>query len=97
MDSSDRARLQTCRDELFSLLDQEKLAGASLLILANKQDITGALSSDEIAEVLQLRDNKNFTKRHWSILSCSAVTGEGLVEGMDWMTNDVANRIFMLS
>lgn len=86
-----------CRDELFSLLDQEKLAGASLLIFANKQDIAGALSSEEIAEVLQLKVSKRFGKRHWSILPCSAVTGEGLVDGMDWMTDDIANRIFMLS
>lgn len=89
--------METCRDELFSLLNQEKLAGASLLILANKQDIAGALSSEEIADILQLRVNKNFEKRHWSILPCSAVTGEGLVDGMDWMTDDIANRIFMLS
>ena len=30
VDSSDRTRLEMCRDELFSLLNQEKLAGASL-------------------------------------------------------------------
>mmetsp|Transcript_3836 Transcript_3836/g.5772 ORF Transcript_3836/g.5772 Transcript_3836/m.5772 type:complete len:188 (-) Transcript_3836:24-587(-) len=97
VDSSDRARLETCRDELFSLLDQEKLAGASLLIFANKQDIAGALTSEEIAEVLELKTNQSFAKRHWSILACSAVTGDGLVDGMDWMTDDIANRIFMLS
>ena len=97
VDSSDRARLETCRDELFSLLGQEKLAGASLLIFANKQDIAGALSSDEIAEVLQLKTNPIFSKRHWSIFGCSAVTGNGLVNGIDWMTDDVASRIFMLS
>lgn len=97
VDSSDKARMETCRDELFSLLNEEKLAGASLLILANKQDIAGALSSEEIADILQLKVNKNFSKRHWSILPCSAVTGDGLVGGMDWMTDDIANRIFMLS
>jgi ADP-ribosylation factor-like protein 2 len=97
VDSSDKARMETCRNELFSLLNQEKLAGASLLILANKQDIAGALSSEEIADILQLRVNKNFANRHWSILPCSAVTGMGLVDGMDWMTDDIANRIFMLS
>lgn len=97
MDSSDRARLEICRDELFALLDQEKLAGASLLIFANKQDLANSLNSDEIAEVLQLKISKKFDKRHWSIIPCSAVTGDGLVTGMDWMTDDIANRIFMLS
>jgi len=97
VDSSDRARLEICRDELFALLDQEKLAGASLLIFANKQDLANSLNSDEIAEVLQLKISKKFDKRHWSIIPCSAVTGDGLVTGMDWMTDDIANRIFMLS
>jgi ADP-ribosylation factor-like protein 2 len=35
--------------------------------------------------------------RHWSIRHCSAVTGEGLVEGMDWIVDDISSRIFMLS
>ena len=96
VDSADRARLQICREELNGLLAQEKLAGASLLIFANKQDVRGALSADEIADVLGL-DGENFQKRHWSIRGCSAVSGEGLVEGMDWLIEDISNRIFMLS
>lgn len=97
VDSADRARLEMCRDELGALLEQEKLAGASLLILANKQDVKGALGADEIAATLGLREESSFKNRHWSIRGCSAVTGEGLVEGMDWMVDDVANRIFSLS
>jgi ADP-ribosylation factor-like protein 2 len=94
VDSADRRRLRDCRDELFGLLSQEKLAGASLLILANKQDLDGALSVEEMAEALDLKDPV-FAKRHWEIHPCSAVTGEGLVEGMDWMVRDIASRIFM--
>lgn len=33
---------------------QQKLAGASLLLFANKQDIEGALTSEDIAEALEL-------------------------------------------
>jgi ADP-ribosylation factor-like protein 2 len=36
-----------------------------------------------------------FKARHWTIVPCSAVSGEGLVEGMDWMIGDVASRIFL--
>lgn len=97
VDSADQARLEICRKELSDLLEQEKLAGASLLILANKQDVRGALTADEIADALGLRDGSSFKNRHWSIRGCSAVTGEGLVGGMDWLVDDVANRIFMLS
>ncbi|GFH58046.1 hypothetical protein CTEN210_14522 [Chaetoceros tenuissimus] len=97
VDSSDRARLELCRKELMDLLGQEKLAGASLLIFANKQDIAGALTVEGIEKVLGLKENKIFEKRHWAIKACSAFTGEGLVDGMDWMTDDIASRIFMLS
>ena len=37
MDILHQARLKDCRRELHDLLEQEKLAGASLLVLANKQ------------------------------------------------------------
>jgi ADP-ribosylation factor-like protein 2 len=90
-------RLELCKKELFELLQQERLAGASLLIFANKQDIEGALSADEIARVLELESNEAYQNRHWKIQSCSAVTAEGLGPGMDWMVEDIASRIFMLS
>ena len=96
VDSADQARLEICKKELSSLLEQEKLAGASLLILANKQDVKGAFNSDEIASALRLREDSSFQNRHWSIRGCSAVTGEGLKEGMDWIVDDIASRIFML-
>jgi hypothetical protein len=34
-------------------------------------------------------------KRHWHIESCSAVTGEGLLEGFDWVVKDIGARIYM--
>ena len=102
VDSVDVARLKICREELEGLLMQEKLAGASLLVLANKQDVNGALGVEEIARVLGLEENHEeggggiFANRHVSIRGCSAVSGEGLVEGMDWMVEDISGRIFML-
>lgn len=77
-------------------LPLQKLAGASVLIFANKQDLAGALSQENIATSLDLR-SEQFENRHWTIKGCSAVTGEGLVDGIDWMVADIASRIFMLS
>jgi len=94
VDSADRMRLRDCREELFKLLTAEKLAGASLLIFANKQDLAGSLPAPALAEALDL-GHEIFAKRHWTIQPCSAVTGEGLVEGIDWMITDIASRIFM--
>jgi ADP-ribosylation factor-like protein 2 len=92
VDSADRRRLEDCKIELQRLLQEEKLAGASLLIFANKQDLPGALTKEDIINVLELNSIVN---RHWTIQICSAVTGEGLREGIDWIVGDISSRIFM--
>ncbi len=74
----------------------QKLAGASLLVLANKQDLGGALNVVDISEVLDLRGD-DISGRHWTICGCSAMTGEGLEGGIDWIVNDIASRIFMMN
>ncbi|RLM98945.1 ADP-ribosylation factor-like protein 2 [Panicum miliaceum] len=94
VDSSDVRRLDDCRAELHNLLKEERLAGASLLVFANKQDIQGALKPAEIAKVLDLAAMEK--SRHWQIVGCSAYTGDGLLQGFDWLVQDVASRIYVL-
>lgn len=53
VDSVDKLRLEACKSELAVLLEEERLAGATLLVLANKQDLPGALTSKEIKDVSQ--------------------------------------------
>ena len=48
-------------------------------------------------QVLDLHSDRFAVGRHWSIHACSAVTGEGLVDGIDWMVRDISSRIFMMS
>ncbi|XP_053134131.1 ADP-ribosylation factor-like protein 2 [Hemicordylus capensis] len=91
VDSADRQRLDDCRRELQSLLVEERLAGATLLIFANKQDLPGALSSSAIQEALDL---ESIHSHHWCIQSCSAFTGENLLAGIDWLLDDISSRIF---
>ncbi|KAI9205066.1 ADP-ribosylation factor family-domain-containing protein [Polychytrium aggregatum] len=94
VDSADRAdRLEDCKRELQSLLQEERLAGASLLIFANKADLPSALGAQEIREILSLDEIQT---HHWHIEGCSAVTGKNLVNGLDWIVNDIASRIYML-
>ncbi|GFO48699.1 ADP-ribosylation factor-like protein 2 [Plakobranchus ocellatus] len=93
VDSADRMRLGDCKKELHTLLVEERLAGATLLVFANKQDLPGSLSAPEIREALDLNSIKT---HHWLIQDCSAVTGENLLNGMDWVVNDIASRIFTM-
>ena len=93
VDSVDTQRLQDCKKELHALLKEERLAGASLLMFVNKQDLPKALSPEQIAKILDLKVMKS---RHHHVQKCSAVTGNGLMKGMDWIVADIASRIFML-
>ncbi|XP_076463929.1 ADP-ribosylation factor-like protein 2 [Babylonia areolata] len=93
VDSADRMRLADCRRELQGLLVEERLAGATLLVFANKQDLPGALSSEEIRQALDLDSIKT---HHWLIKDCSAVTGDNLLSGIDWIIDDIASRIFTM-
>ncbi|KAI9483472.1 MAG: ADP-ribosylation factor domain-containing protein, partial [Benjaminiella poitrasii] len=93
VDSADRLRLNDCKQELLQLLQEERLAGATLLVFANKQDIAGAMTEQEIRNALGLDDIKS---HHWAIFACSAVSGDNLLKGMDWIVNDIASRIYML-
>ncbi|XP_035111361.1 ADP-ribosylation factor-like protein 2 [Callithrix jacchus] len=78
VDSADHQRMQDCRRELHSLLLEECLARATLLISANKQDLPRALSSNAIHEALELN---SIHSHHWCIQGCSAVTRENLLQG----------------
>ena len=71
-----------------ALLPQE-LRRAALLVLANKQDLEGAMSAVEITQQLKLHTNKEHS---WQIMPCSAQTGEGLFEGMDWIAHTLRNK-----
>jgi len=83
--------MQDCRQELHSLLTEDRLAGASLLVFANKQDLQGSMSDAEICDTLDLH---SITTHHWKIWPCSAVMGTNLVSGLDWVVNDVAGRLY---
>merc|ERR1712032_710565 len=92
VDSNDRERIDdnglnsnddNVRDQLHSMLADEELNGAALLVFANKQDLPNAMSVDEITQRLQLNKLRN---REWYIQSSCARSGDGLYEGLDWLS-----------
>ena len=52
VDSADRSRLEDAAAELGRVLAAEKLAGASVLLFANKQDLAGAAGAAEVGAVV---------------------------------------------
>ena len=82
IDSTDQRRMEETGVELNELLEQAHLEGVPVLIFANKQDLLHALPAGEIASMLTLT---NIRGRQWTIAACSAKTGEGLADGMQWL------------
>ena len=52
VDSADKERLDVARQELELMLQEEELKGAQVLILANKQDLPGAMNEMEVSNDL---------------------------------------------
>eukprot|EP00793_Prasinoderma_coloniale_P002037 PRCOL_00002545-RA len=84
IDSTDQKRMEETGFELGELLEKEKLAGVPLLIYANKQDLLHALTPAEVAQMLNLVQIRD---RQWQIVACSARTGDGLTEGLEWLVS----------
>ncbi|XP_022610842.1 ADP-ribosylation factor-like protein 14 [Seriola dumerili] len=78
VDSSDRERLGEARRELEKTLRSDQLPGRPLIILANKQDVNGALTATEIKDRFHL--GKICSGRDWFVQPCSASTGFGIEE-----------------
>ncbi|XP_064617937.1 ADP-ribosylation factor 1-like [Liolophura sinensis] len=88
VDSSDKDRLPASREELKHMCKSQELKGVPLMVIANKQDVKGALSSSKIADWLGLGKIKD---RYWCVQKASATRGEGLLEAMTTMTTLVKN------
>ena len=89
VDSNDRDRITEAKDELMKMLDEDLLKDSVLLVFANKQDLPKAMSAAELTEKLGLH---SLRQRQWEIQATCATTGDGLYEGLDWLTNIISKR-----
>ncbi|CAK9296624.1 unnamed protein product [Gordionus sp. m RMFG-2023] len=89
LDSSDKERLSLSKGEFHKILTNEDLKKAAILIFANKQDIKSSLSVADISKFLNLTSLKNHA---WHIQACCALSGEGLYQGLEWLSNKVKNQ-----
>ena len=89
VDSNDRERISAARDELHRMLNEDELREAILLVFANKQDLPNAMSAAEMTDKLGLHGLRH---RQWYIQACCATTGDGLYEGLDWLSATLQKR-----
>ncbi|KAF6768442.1 hypothetical protein AHF37_05829 [Paragonimus kellicotti] len=79
----DRERIGEAREELSRMLNEDELRDAVLLVFANKQDLPQAMGAAEITDKLGLHALRN---RTWYIQATCATNGNGLYEGLDWLS-----------
>jgi len=77
------------REELAKMLNEDEMRDAVLLVFANKQDLPNAMPAAEVTDKLGLHTVRN---RQWFIQSACATTGDGLYEGLDWLSRTLCSR-----
>ena len=88
------------------MLAEDELREAVLLIFANKQDLPNAMNAAEITDKLGLHSlrNRNWyiqvkimeksrleIMTIFSLQATCATSGDGLYEGLDWLSNQLKN------
>lgn len=89
VDSADPERFEESRSELDAIFENDEMRGVPLVVLANKQDLPGARSPSALMEELRLR---KLLGHEWHVQACCATNGEGLVEGMEKLSEMVKQR-----
>lgn len=89
VDSNDKDRVDDAAEELKKMLNEDELKDCVVLVMANKQDLSGAMVPNEVTEKLGMSQIKG---RQWLVQGTSATTGQGLKEGLDWMASQLLKK-----
>ncbi len=90
IDSVDTDRIEEVKVELVQAARAPEMVGIPFLILANKQDLPGALDAGEMEKLLNLQE---LTNGHLcSVQPACAITGEGLDEALEQLYQMILKR-----
>lgn len=85
VDSTDVERMKEAAEELHSMMRDPEMRDATVLVLANKQDLPNALDASTIAQELGM--DRLTGKFSWFVQPCSAKSRQGVYEGIDWLVS----------
>ncbi|XP_055915610.1 ADP-ribosylation factor-related protein 1 [Eupeodes corollae] len=88
IDSNDRDRMEESKLIFDTMIKNDHLSGVPLLVLANKQDLPDVMGVREIKPVFQ-QAGEHIGRRDCLIMPVSALTGEGVDEGIQWLVEAV--------
>ncbi|KAF9921289.1 ADP-ribosylation factor-like protein 8B [Linnemannia zychae] len=83
LDAADHDKLDAARTELRNLLDKPQLANIPVLVLGNKMDLPGALTTPQIIEAMNL---KQIANREVSCYAISAKNQTNIDITLQWLT-----------
>lgn len=95
IDAFDRERFEESRNELDSLLSDDQIASAPVLILGNKIDRPGAASEEDLKTYFNLHgqttgkgnvSEKELQRRPIELYMCSVLKRQGYGEGFRWLS-----------
>jgi len=89
VDSSDRRSFGVAKQEFHQIVQAPPLRNCPILIFANKQDVEGAATAEEVAAALEVHV---LEKRRYHLQGSVALTGEGLTDGMTWLSEAVTAK-----
>jgi hypothetical protein len=89
VDSSDRDRIGQAGEEIRKLMVEDQLRDSLLLVYLNKQDLPHAMDHSSCIAKLGLDTLKG---RTWYAQPAVARNGDGLYEGLDWLSRELGNR-----
>lgn len=94
VDACDRDRFVEAKAELDSLLTDEQIASAPVLVLGNKIDVAGAASEDELRHIFGMHGQttgkgtvpqSELHSRPMELFMCSVLKRQGYGEGFRWL------------
>ncbi|KAK7479308.1 hypothetical protein BaRGS_00029478 [Batillaria attramentaria] len=91
IDSKDRERLDEAVDELMLVVPDAEERTQPILVLANKQDIDGVMSPDEIREAINAKQKHIHTPLE--VFPTSALTGDGVDPALDWLLSQLTTKL----
>ena len=74
--------------ELHRIIKDREMKDSLLLVFANKQDLENAMKPQEVTKALKLSELKK-EETIWYVVPSCATTGEGLLEGLAWLSNNI--------
>lgn len=86
---TDRIRMCVAKDELESLINHPDMRSVPVLFFANKMDLPTALTPVECVNQLEL---DTITDKPWHIAASNAISGEGLEEGITWLSEQMSRQ-----